>query len=281
MERKGRDTSYSNFVMKLMLVCTILILGSAIIFSFNSALKKDKKDNKQEEELTSEEKLINKLYGYVTFGRDEQLMNYFYQFKELTTDTFDGLEKVKYAFNLLEEDKLNKIDDKTYSIDADIYNGYIKTMFGENTTYDNSKEVSIFTNKILKNSIMTISFDKEKNQYIISRINGFKKTNEQIKPFYYKLEDYNIDNANKQITINEKFIFVEKEISENGKDITGINIYKDIYHEKILKSIDYPSASQIEKFNYNDYIKDGGSITYTFKLDNNNNYYFYSSNINE
>lgn len=281
MERKDRDTSYSNFVMKLMLVCTILILGSAIIFSFNSALKKDKKDNKQEEELTSEEKLINKLYGYVTFGRDEQLMNYFYQFKELTTDTFEGLEKVKYAFNLLEEDKLNKIDDKTYSIDADIYNSYIKTMFGENTTYDNSKEVSIFTNKILKNSIMTISFDKEKNQYIISRINGFKKTDEQIKPFYYKLEDYNIDNANKQITINEKFIFVEKEISENGKDITGINIYKDIYHEKILKSIDYPSTSQIEKFNYNDYIKDGGSITYTFKLDNNNNYYFYSSNINE
>ncbi len=279
MKRKERDTSYSNFVMKLMLVCTILILGSAIIFSFNTAL--GRKNTKEEEKVEKDtnKSIIDTLYGYITFNRDIEPTYYFYQNKELNYEEFDALEKIRYAFGLLDEKQVTKKDDRTYSIDAGIYNGYIETIFGKNTVYDNSKEVVIMTNKIVKNSIMSISFDKDNNEYVITRINGFKPNNDKIKNYYYKLNSYDIDNDNKTITIKENFMFVNKEYSDNDKDITSIKLYRDIYQEDLIKEIDYPTNDFIKKFKFDDYAKDSGIITYTFKMDEENNYYFYSSKI--
>ncbi len=279
MKCKERDTSYSNFVMKLMLVCTILILGSAIIFSFNTAL--GHKDTKEEENIEKDtnKSIIDTLYGYITFNRDVEPTYYFYQNNELNYEKFDALEKVRYAFGLLDEKQVTKKDDRTYSIDAGIYNGYIETIFGKNTVHDNSKEVVIMTNKIVKNSIMSISFDKDNNEYVITRINGFKPNNDKIKNYYYKLNSYDIDNDNKTITIKENFMFVNKEYSDNDKDITSIKLYRDIYQEDLIKEIDYPTNDFIKKFKFDDYAKDSGIITYTFKMDEENNYYFYSSKI--
>lgn len=278
MERKNRDTSYSNFVMKLMLVCTILILGSAIIFSFNTFMN-NKNEEKKDYKTKDNQNIAEKLYSYITFDRTLEPTYYFYQNKELNYENFDALEKVRYAFGLLNEKELTKKDDRTYTIDAGIYNGYIETIFGKNTNYDNSKEVIVITNKIVKNSIMSISYDKDNNQYIITRINGFKNNEDKIKNYYYELNSYDIDSNNKTITIKENFMFVNKEYSNNDKDLTSIKFYRDIYQEDLIKEIDYPTNDFIKNFKFSDYVKDSGIITYTFKMDDENNYYFYSSKI--
>ena len=41
--------------------------------------------------------------------------------------------------------------------------------------------------------------------------------------------------------------------------------------EDLIKEIDYPTNDFIKKFKFDDYAKDSGIITYTFKMDEENN----------
>lgn len=279
----NKDTSYSNFALRLILVCTILILGSTVIFALNSSLENNKTEKGNSAPENNEEKeLINKLYRYVSYGRELQPMYYFIKNKELTKDTFDNYEKVGYAFQFASKSNVKDLTDKGFTVDGAVYKEWIETIFGKGTTYDNSKVVTLFTNSVLKNSIVNIEYNKEKDQYVVTKIDGFiKEKNLGIDNFYYKLDSYNIDNVNKDITIKEKFIFVAKELSNDQKSINNIKVYKDIYQTKLIDEIKKPTKERIKKFSINSYLEDANVIAYTFKLDEDNNYYLYSTKVSE
>lgn len=279
---KQRDTSYSNFVLQLVLVCTILILGSTIIYAFRSDLIPTKKDNTElETKEDSQKKLVDQLYQYVTYGRDLQPMYYFFKNKEITSESFDNMEKVAYAFQLANKDEIMDFTEQGFTVNGDVYKKWIETIFGKDTLFDNSKPLTLYTNDLLKNSIVNIEYNKEKDQYIVTRENGFvSDKDDKISNFYAKFNKYDINNDDNTITIEEKVIFTGKKWN-NDNIISNIKVYRDIYHTKLIDEIKNPTQEQIQKFDINDYLKDANTITYTFKMDEDNNYYFYSSKVEE
>lgn len=276
-----KSANYTDFVLKLMLIATILIIASAIIFSVNNNFINniEKNDVKVDD---SEKKLINKLYGYVTYGRDIQPMYYFFRNKEINYEDFDNKEKVAYAFQLANESNVTDLTERSFTVSGETYKVWIEEIFGKDTPFDNSNLITLhIDNGLLKNSIVEIKYDRDKDQYNVTKINGYIKEKEKIESFYSELFDYNIDNSDKTITIREKVIFVAKELSNDLKSITNIKVYKDLYQTKLIDEIKKPTKKQIENFKLNNYAEDANIITYTFKVDEEGNYYFYSSKIEE
>lgn len=278
---KNESTTYSNFALRLVLVCTILILGSTIIFAFNQNFKKGKEEKTESKEDTSEKDLINKLYQYVSYGRDLQPMTYFFQNKELTNETFDALEKVRYAFQLANKKEVFDLTDKGFKVLGDTYKGWIEEIFGKGTPFDNSKTITLYTNDLLKNSIVNIEYNQKANQYIVTKENGFiKEDKDEIQDYYTKMDTYHIDPINHTIQIDEKVIFVGKEWNVSNK-ISNIKVYKDIYKTKLIQEIKEPTKEVLKDFRIEDYWSDAATISYTFQLGEDNNYYFSSSKIEE
>lgn len=278
---KDKSTTYSNFALRLILVCTILILGSTIIFTVNQNFRKDKEEKIENKEEDKEKKLVNKLYHYVSYGRDLQPMTYFFQNKEITSETFDNLEKVRYAFQMANKKEVFDLTDKGFKVLGDTYKKWIEEIFGKETTFDNSKTITLYTNDLLKNSIVNIEYNPTSNQYVVTKEDGFVKENKDgIQDYYTKMDTYHIDSTNGTIEIVEKAIFVDKEWDVNNK-ISNIKVYKDIYKKQLIQEIKTPTKETLKSFRIEDYWEDAASIHYTFKLGEDNHYYFYSSRIVE
>ena len=96
----GND--YSNFALRLVLICTILILGSSIIFAFRNSFGKENDIPQEEGNKVSDQELINLLYSYVTYNRYSEDMRYFYVNDRLTKDMFDGYEK-EFSLELIKK----------------------------------------------------------------------------------------------------------------------------------------------------------------------------------
>ncbi len=272
-----KDKGYSSFVLKLMLVCTILILGSCIIFAITPRFMKNVLNIDNKDQLSPEQKLINQLYGYVTYGRDLEPMYYFLKNDRLTSDTVDGLAKVRYAFQLVTEEDILDMNDNSFEIAGSKYQSYIEQIFGIGTNYKKDKPVTLYVNQIYNNAIISISYNKDKDTYTVTKINGFiNNQDNKIKLFYTKLDGYNIDNANNIITIKEKVIYTEPIYDDKGT-VTTINVYKDNRHSNIIDEIKNPNNKLIKTFSIDNYLNDASTVTYTFKKDVNDNYYFDSS----
>ena len=272
-----KDKGYSSFVLKLMLVCTILILGSCIIFAITPRFMKNVLNIDNKDQLSPEQKLINQLYGYVTYGRDLEPMYYFLKNDQLTSDTVDGLAKVRYAFQLVTEEDILDMNDNSFEIAGSKYQSYIEQIFGIGTNYKKDKPVTLYVNQIYSNAIISISYNKDKDTYTVTKINGFiNNQDNKIKLFYTKLDGYNIDNENNIITIKEKVIYTEPIYDDKGT-VTTINVYKDNRHSNIIDEIKNPNNKLIKTFSIDNYLNDASTVTYTFKKDVNDNYYFDSS----
>ncbi len=270
------DKGYSSFVLKLMLVCTILILGSSIIFSFNSGYKMLNLNGSENNSSNDSNKLIDTLYSYVTYGRDLEPMYYFLKYKELTNDNFDELEKAKYAFQFVTEDDIFDKTDSSFKIAGNKYRSFIKEIFGESSEYVTDTSFVLYINKIFQNSIVNISYNQTQDYFLVERINGYSKDN-NLQMFYTYYDGYNVNNEEDLINISEKVIFTEPIYTKDLNKMDSLNVYKDIRHTKLLDKIDNPSNALIDNFSIDDYLDNANTITYTFKKGSNGKYYFYKS----
>ncbi len=272
--KNEKDKAYSNFVLKLMLICTILILGSAIVFSFSSFYN----DHiLKEEPIEIDDPNVKRLYDYVTYGRDLEPMYYFFRNKELTYDTFDEVEKMRYAFQLITNDDIFDKDEVSFKILGDSYKRAIEKIFGINTKYNINSQFTIYINNFFKNAIVNVSYNQEGNYFLVARINNISNNNNIPKLFYTKLDSYHIDSMTKDITIKEKVIFTETLYSNNLSQIDTVMVYRDLNHIELLKEIKNPTRDQIKSLSIKPYLNVANTITYTFKQDEEGNYYFYNS----
>lgn len=277
-EKKEEGNNYSNFALRLVLVCTILILGSSIIFSFRNSFVEN---NDTEDDKVLEQKLLDKLYGYVTYGREFQEMRYFYVNNILTSDIFDDSEKVKYAFQFVDESNISDLTNNSFTIDGKTYESFIETIFGKNTTYYNLTEFEIVSTKVLANSVVRVKYDPESNKYLVTKIRDLNVNSDNaIKSFYSKIIDSNVNKTNNTISITEKIFFTRVGFDDNN-NVNSIKIYKDCLDQNLITEINNNTGNQIEEFNMENYLDKGMTITYTFKLSDDGNYYFDNSKIEE
>ena len=272
----GND--YSNFALRLVLICTILILGSSIIFAFRNSFGKENDTPTEEGNKVSDQELINLLYSYVTYNRYSEDMRYFYVNDRLTKDMFDGYEKVKYAFQLVNENNIDNLTENSFTIDENVYQSFIDTIFGKNSSFDNNKEFETISTNVFKNSLVSVKYDAENKQYIVNKISDYHES--IMKPLYAKIIDAYVDDSNDTITIKEKVIFTSFDYDANG-NISKIKVYKDNFHKTLIDEVDNNTNNQIEEFNIDNYLDEAITVTYKFSLGEDSNYYFESSMIEE
>ncbi len=276
-DKKKKDVGedYSNFALRLVLICTILILGSSIIFAFRNNFIED---DKKKEEMEVDQELIDLLYSYVAYGKEIKSMQYFYVNDTLTKDTFDNFEKVKYAFQLVNENNVNDLTETGFTIDKDTYQKLVNTIFGQDSEIENAKEFEVISTNVLKDSIVNVKYAETQNKYIVTKIKDFDRP--MISPVYTKVIDSAVDSTNNTIIIKEKVIFTSVDYDKEGH-VSNIKVYKDSFHQKLIKEVTTHVNYPMEEFNFENYLEDAITVTYTFKLSDDGNYYFESSKIEE
>lgn len=275
---KDIGNDYSNFALRLVLICTILILGSSIIFSFRNSFGKENDTLTEGENKVPDQELIDLLYNYVTYNRYSEDMRYFYVNDRLTKDTFDDSDKVKYAFQLVNENNIENLTENSFTIDKDVYQSFIDTIFGKDSSFDNNKEFEVISTNVFKNSLVSVRYDLESKQYIVTKISDYHES--VMKPLYSKIIDAYVDDSNDTITIKEKVIFTSFDYDANG-NISKIKVYKDNFHKTLIDEVDNNTNNQIEEFNIDNYLDEAITVTYKFSLGEDSNYYFESSMIEE
>ena len=276
-DKKKKDVGedYSNFALRLVLICTILILGSSIIFAFRNNFIED---DKKKEEMEVDQELIDLLYSYVAYGKEIKSMQYLYVNDTLTKDTFDNFEKVKYAFQLVNENNVNDLTETGFTIDKDTYQKLVNTIFGQDSEIENAKEFEVISTNVLKDSIVNVKYAETQNKYIVTKIKDFDRP--MISPVYTKVIDSAVDSTNNTIIIKEKVIFTSVDYDKEGH-VSNIKVYKDSFHQKLIKEVTTHVNYPMEEFNFENYLEDAITVTYTFKLSDDGNYYFESSKIEE
>ncbi len=275
---KDIGNDYSNFALRLVLICTILILGSSIIFAFRNSFGKEKDTLTEEENKVPDQELIDLLYSYVTYNRYSEDMRYFYVNDRLTKDMFDGYEKGKYAFQLVNENNIDNLTENSFTIDENVYQSLVDTIFGKDSSFDNNKEFEVISTNVFKNSLVSVRYDLESKQYIVTKISDYHES--VMKPLYSKIIDAYVDDSNDTITIKEKVIFTSFDYNANG-NISKIKVYKDNFHKTLIDEVDNNTNNQIEEFNIDNYLDEAITVTYKFSLGEDSNYYFESSMIEE
>ncbi len=275
---KDIGNDYSNFALRLVLICTILILGSSIIFAFRNSFGKEKDTPTEEENKVPDQELIDLLYSYVTYNRYSEDMRYFYVNDRLTKDMFDGYEKGKYAFQLVNENNIDNLTENSFTIDENVYQSLVDTIFGKDSSFDNNKEFEVISTNVFKNSLVSVRYDLESKQYIVTKISDYHES--VMKPLYSKIIDAYVDDSNDTITIKEKVIFTSFDYNANG-NISKIKVYKDNFHKTLIDEVDNNTNNQIEEFNIDNYLDEAITVTYKFSLGEDSNYYFESSMIEE
>ena len=275
---KDIGNDYSNFALRLVLICTILILGSSIIFAFRNSFGKEKDTPTEEENKVPDQEVTDLLYSYVTYDRYSDDMRYFYVNDRLTKDMFDGYEKGKYAFQLVNENNIDNLTENSFTIDENVYQSLVDTIFGKDSSFDNNKEFEVISTKKKKNSLVSVRYDLESKQYIVTKISDYHES--VMKPLYSKIIDAYVDDSNDTITIKEKVIFTSFDYNANG-NISKIKVYKDNFHKTLIDEVDNNTNNQIEEFNIDNYLDEAITVTYKFSLGEDSNYYFESSMIEE
>lgn len=255
----------------ILIIGLILIIVGGIIFYFSNRSLEDL------EELDINSEQVQKLYQYIDHGEDNsQLGVYLLTNDTVNSDNISPSYKFLVALKNLEQKEI-KIEEDTcsVSISKTAIDQSMEQIFND-ATYDTNQEYSSFLNTDSScGSMAVFTYDASLEQwtgqlYALGGMDGFQS------PFQTKLYAAYKDNKNGYILLEEKLLFLEENCEEETCDYT---IYKDYEHtDKIGEEQDVSTSTDYDFFSK--YLNEASTVTYTFKLEGNQ-YYFYSSKIDK
>lgn len=253
----------------------VLILGIILLIIGVSLYFTNTKENTLEK-LDINSSLVQELYQYVNHKEDNSALSV----SLITTDFVDHKNmsddfKFMLALKNIKEEEI-KIDQS--KCQAIIPKGNIdqsmKNILND-SDYDDTKEYSGYL--VVPSScgsLATFKYDTESKNYIgnIFSIGGLD-ANKSL--FQTKLYEAYKNKKDSTIQIKEKALYLKEECKEEVCDYT---IYKDYNYEK---EIGKESIKVEEDYDFfTKYLNDASVVTYTFKLDKNQ-YYFFSSKVDK
>lgn len=262
----NKKNNKDNGIFQIIIIIVIsLLIGFTVYFLSSKVLGNNKNNSNNSSNNSSsisiDDNLVDELYSYVS--RKSNLK--FIREPNLLVDNFTNKEKYYYALQFVEAKDLevDSKEDNSYILSSDKVKEYMTKFFGSGVTY--SKNITMdydFDFYVSTYNIANVSYNQNKNNYSVvfsgnSLDNGVNYHKELVKAS---------KGADGSIILIENVLFTS--VSDNGL----VNIYKDYDKTMLIASVDYDS------FDADKYLDKGSTITYTFKNDNGN-YYFYSSKI--
>ena len=142
-------------------------------------------------------------------------------------------------------------------------------------------EFEIVSTNVFENSVVNVKYDPDSDKYLVTKIRDLTVRNDNtIQPFYSKIVDSSINKADNTLSVTEKIFFTRIDYDDNN-NVKLIRIYKDCLDQNLIAEINNNTGNQIEEFNMENYLDKAMTVTYTFKLSDDGNYYFDNSKIEE
>lgn len=234
--------------------------------------------------LELENTIVKDVYAKVTYGRDDTIMNKYVKEQAVRLADFSNYEKFYYAFSTIRKEdlydtKLTSNSKKIYGIaDADVTK-LMKAYFGPNCTYLKQGSIPIVLPFVYdEGNFMQLVYsasDKAFTSVVENKEVGVDKS--LIPTYLTYLESATQEDGTIQLV--ERIIYLSFTVS-NDKIV--YSVYRDFNHTMpIVKDKETTSSElAIKPVTIDDYLEKSNAITYTFKKDGEN-YYFYQSKIQE
>lgn len=280
-KKKNNKNLSLIFVILIALVFGVVVFLLSSLF-FSGSKTNNNKNQEKKESISINDKNVKKLYSYITYGPNNNRYTLFIKQKKVEQDNISNLDKYLYAMQFITKDDVLEKDinnTKTYYIKSSVIKNAIKKMYGNNIKYIETSEVPIVLDFTIDNKNKgTMTYDNSLDGYILSLTDLSQNQEEIIKPHYEKLKSAEYKDNN-SINIKESIIYVTYKKNEDNS--YSYKVYSDYEHTVLIDNVENISLEQLQKtpITINDYKDIATTITYNFKLDDNNNYYFNSSSI--
>lgn len=289
IEEAGASPSKKNTKLPIIIVIVISIVIGLTVFLVSNTLFGAKKKNPDTPAVSSnvglDDENVKILYDYVTYGVRNQRNEKFIKEQSVKLENFSNYEKFYYALQFAQvEDfantgQINDQKQKIYNISSSKIKTYMQRFFGNEVTYSTSSVINYpFSFRINGQNVGTLTYAVERDGFdtVFPSFSDNVVSNNVVEPYYTELVGAT-KKSDGSLELTEKIIYTSVNKRDNVYDV---NVYKDYQKTMLLeqKTNLTEEALKEKPIAARDYGEKAATITYVFKL-NSTNYYFYSSKI--
>lgn len=282
---ENKKTSKGRFpVKKIIIIVCAIIFGVVVYFVsdmiFNGSSRNTNDTPNLATTLSVDDPEVESLYEMVTYGRDDSTLNKYLKEQFVRAEDFSNYEKFYYSFSGLRNRDLEEVEDGTYAISESTVDQLMQDYFGDDISYLKQGEIPIVLSSSLdQGNTLLLSYQGEDVEFTTS-ISTTEEVQSRVVPIYMSELESATRDGDGMITLTERVIYLT---SEQTGDSISYRIYRDYDHTMLLDSRENVSLSDYQNnpVSIDDYMNTGNVVTYQFQQNDDGNYYFYQSSIEE
>lgn len=284
----NKKSNPSQMIKIAVLVVIVIVLGLSVYFISSLFFKGDNKNEPTvgiSDTLSIDDPEVEAIYDLVTYGRDNNTLNKYLKEQSVILKDFSNYEKFYYALSLLKEKELKEIKNsdtttqKQYYIsDADM-DQLMKSYFGDKVEYLKQGTLPIILSPGFDaGNTLSLKYNINKERYETTLSKTDVATAGLIPVAFYGLESATRSDDG-MITLVERVVYITSSVNNN---LVSYQVYRDYNHTMLIDSQTNIALEEYQKepLSIDDYMEKANIITYKFK-ENNGEYYFYQSKIEQ
>lgn len=284
----NKKSNPSQMIKIAVLVVIVIVLGLSVYFISSLFFKGDNKNETAvgiSDTLSIDDPEVESIYDLVTYGRDNNTLNKYLKEQSVILKDFSNYEKFYYALSLLKEKELKEIKNsdtttqKQYYIsDADM-DQLMKSYFGDKVEYLKQGTLPIILVPGFDvGNTLSLKYNINKERYETTLSKTDVATAGLIPVAFYGLESATRSDDG-MITLVERVVYITSSVNNN---LVSYQVYRDYNHTMLIDSQTNIALEEYQKepLSIDDYMEKANIITYKFK-ENNGEYYFYQSKIEQ
>lgn len=284
----NKKSNPSQMIKIAVLVVIVIVLGLSVYFISSLFFKGDNKNETAvgiSDTLSIDDPEVESIYDLVTYGRDNNTLNKYLKEQSVILKDFSNYEKFYYALSLLKEKELKEIKNsdtttqKQYYIsDADM-DQLMKSYFGDKVEYLKQGTLPIILSPGFDaGNTLSLKYNINKERYETTLSKTDVATAGLIPVAFYGLESATRSDDG-MITLVERVVYITSSVNNN---LVSYQVYRDYNHTMLIDSQNNIALEEYQKepISIDNYMEKGNIITYKFK-ENNGEYYFYQSKIEQ
>lgn len=284
----NKKSNPSQMIKIAVLVVIVIVLGLSVYFISSLFFKGDNKNEPTvgiSDTLSIDDPEVEAIYDLVTYGRDNNTLNKYLKEQSVILKDFSNYEKFYYALSLLKEKELKEIKNsdtttqKQYYIsDADM-DQLMKSYFGDKVEYLKQGTLPIILVPGFDvGNTLSLKYNINKERYETTLSKTDVATAGLIPVAFYGLESATRSDDG-MITLVERVVYITSSVNNN---LVSYQVYRDYNHTMLIDSQTNIALADYQKepLSIDDYMEKANIITYKFK-ENNGEYYFYQSKIEQ
>ena len=281
-EKKDKTKTFIILLVIILAVIAGILLVTNVLNNQGSSNNEEQNNNQNEESLSLNDETVKNLYEMIDKVQQRGICTgstYYFESNEVKASSYNNDKKYEQAFVLIDMEDVkitNQSDMYIYEISDETIDNAMKKFFGPRVTYKKEGDHLLVPIEITNDSSINLLFiyDEGKKMYIGSLLKGTKcepnlsATEYPLSSIYTKLTE--AVKKDDTIVLTQKYIITDNHTK----------LYSDPKKENLITTITPKTTEEdAKKLNISQHMSKAGTITYTFKLNSDDNYYFESSKL--